>query len=84
MENIIDKMLMSIPYFDIDPDNDTTQVSDKGDYVPILSRVGNKWQLYWSDGENYFIPVEEENTPIEAIQNAYDYCLEKGWIKEDK
>jgi hypothetical protein len=84
MENMIDKMLMSLPYFDIDPDDDTIQVSDKGDYVPILSRVGSKWQLYWSDGEHYYFPVEEENTPTEAIQKAYDYCVEQGWIKKER
>lgn len=60
MENIIDKILMSLPYFDIDPDDDTIQVSDKGDYVPILSRVGSKWQLYWSDGENYSILLKKK------------------------
>lgn len=83
MENIIDKMLMSLPTFDIDPDEGTIQVRDKGEYAPLLRRCGNKWHLYWSDGENYFFPIKEENTPTEAIQKAYDYCVEQGWVKRE-
>lgn len=84
MENIIDKMLMSLPTFDIDPDDGVARMSDKGEYTPLLCLYGSKWHLYWSDGEHYYFPVEEENTPTEAIQKAYDYCVEQGWIKEDK
>ena len=81
MENLIDKMLMSLPTIDIDPDDGVARTSDKGEYIPLLCRCGSKWQLYWSDGEHYYFPVEEENTPTEAIQKAYDYCVEQGWIK---
>lgn len=83
MENIIDKMLMSLPIIDINPDNGVARMSDEGEYVSLLCRYGSKWQLYWADDENYFLPVEEENTPTEAIQKAYDYCVEQGWIKKE-
>lgn len=83
MENIIDKMLMSLPIIDINLDDGVARMSDKGEYAPLLRRCGNKWHLYWSDGENYSFPVKEENTPTEAIQKAYDYCVEQGWIKKE-
>lgn len=28
-------------------------------------------------GDNNYSPVKEENTPTEAIQKAYDYCVEQ-------
>ncbi len=83
MENIIDKMLMSLPTIDINPDDGVARMSDKGEYAPLLRRCANKWHLYWSDGENYSFPVEGANTPTEAIQKAYDYCVEQGWIKKE-
>ena len=39
MENIIDKMLMSLPTFDIDPDEGTIQVRDKGEYAPPFTSL---------------------------------------------
>lgn len=83
MENIIDKMLMALPYIDIDPDDGIPRINDEAEYAPLLCRYGNKWQLYWADDENYFIPIKEEDTPTEAIQKAYDYCIEQGWIKKN-
>lgn len=84
MENMIDKMLMALPYIDIDPDDGIPRINDEAEYTPLLCRYGNKWQLYWADDENYFIPVKEEDTPTEAIQKAYDYCIEQGWIKGEE
>ena len=45
MKNIIDKMLMSLPIIDINPDNGVARISDEGEYVPLLCRYGSKWQL---------------------------------------
>lgn len=83
MENMIDKMLMSLPTFDINPDDGIIQVSDKGEYTPLLCRYGSKWQLYWAVDDDYYVPNIEGNTPTEAIQKAYDYCVEQGWIKKE-
>lgn len=78
----IEQMLTRLPYIDINPDDLVEQLSDDGEYAPLLCRCGNKWQLYWSDGERYFLPIPEEDTPTEAIQKAYDYCVKRGWIKQ--
>ena len=83
MENMIDKMLIALPYIDINPDDGIPRINDEAEYTPLLYRCGNKWQLYWADDENYFIPIKEEDTPTEAIQKAYDYCVEQGWIKKE-
>lgn len=50
-------MLMRLPYIDINPDDLVEQLSDDGEYAPLLCRCGIKWQLYWSDGERYFLPI---------------------------
>lgn len=82
MENMIDKMLMALPYIDIDPDDGIPRINDEAEYTPLLCRYGNKWQLYWADDENYFTPVLPEVTPTDAVRKAYDFCVEQGWIKE--
>lgn len=82
MENIIDKILIALPTFDINIYDGKVQVSDKGVYTPHLFRYGSKWQLYWAVGDYYYLPIIEGNTPTEVIQKAYDYCVEQGWIKE--
>ena len=76
---------MSLPTFDINPDDLVVRMSDKGEYTPFLCLCDDsKWLLYWSDGDdNYYSRVKEENTPTEAIQKAYDYCVEQGWIKKE-
>ena len=38
---MIDKMLMSLPTFDINPDDGIIQVSDKGEYTPPFMSL---WQ----------------------------------------
>lgn len=75
-------MLMRLPYIDINPDDLVEQLSDDGEYAPLLCCCGSKWQLYWSDGERYFLPIPEEDTPTEEIQKAYGYCVKRGWIKQ--
>lgn len=77
---------MSLPTFDINPDDLVVRMSDRGEYTPFLCLCDDsKWLLYWSDGDdNYYSPVKEENTPTEAIQKAYDYCVEQGWIKKEE
>ena len=42
MENIIDKMLMSLPTFDIDPNDLVVRMSDKGEYTPFLCLCDSK------------------------------------------
>jgi hypothetical protein len=80
----IEQMLMALPNLALDPDDDKVQVSDNGELVPLLCRYGGKWKLYWSDGNNWYIHNTECDTPTEAIQKVYDYCVEQGWIKEEE
>lgn len=82
IENTIDKILMLLPTFDINLNDSTVQVSSKGVYTPHLFRYGSKWRFYWAVGDYFYLPIIEGNTPTEAIQKAYDYCVEQGWIKE--
>ena len=41
-------------------------------------------ELYWSDDNNWYIHNTEGDTPTEAIQKTYDYCIEQEWIKEEE
>lgn len=80
----IDQMLMALPNLDIDSD-DMIQVSDKGEFTPLLRRVGSMlWTLYWSDGKICIIFDIEGKTDVETIQKAYNYCVKQGWIKKER
>ena len=80
----IEQMLMALPNLAINPDDGKVLVSDNGWLVPHLCRYRGKWQLYWSNGNYWYIQDTEGDTPTEAIQKAYDYCVEQGWIKEEE
>lgn len=80
----IEQMLMALPNLAINPDDGKVLVSDNGRLVPHLCHYRGKWQLYWSDGNYWYIQDTEGDTPTEAIQKAYNYCVEQEWIKEEE
>lgn len=52
-------------------------------YVPTLYRFEGKWVIDWIDTEESdSIKVIEGMTPFEAAKNAYNWCIEEGYIKD--
>lgn len=52
-------------------------------YVPTLYKFEGKWVIDWIDAEESdSIKVIEGMTPFEAAKNAYNWCVEEGYIKD--
>lgn len=52
-------------------------------YVPTLYRFEGKWIIDWIDTEESdSIKVIEGMTPFETAKNAYNWCVEEGYIKD--
>lgn len=52
-------------------------------YVPTLYKFEGKWVIDWIDAEESdSIKVIEGMTPFEAAKNAYNWCIEEGYIKD--
>lgn len=52
-------------------------------YAPILYKFEGKWVIDWTDEEEGdSIKVIEGDTPFEVAKNAYNWCVEKGYIKD--
>ena len=62
--------------------NDNKEVVDDWGYTPDLYHFDTKWHVSWihCDGGFAFIDFECE-TPEEAIQKAFDWCVELKLIK---
>lgn len=52
-------------------------------YIPTLYKFEGKWVIDWIDAEeNDSIKIIEGVTPFEAAKNAYNWCVEEGYIKD--
>lgn len=52
-------------------------------YIPTLYKFEGTWAIDWIDAEeNDSIKVIKGTTPFEAAKNAYNWCVEKGYIKD--
>lgn len=52
-------------------------------YIPTLYKFEGTWAIDWIDAEESdSIKVIEGKTPFEAAKNAYNWCVEKGYIKD--
>jgi hypothetical protein len=63
-------------------DGDKKVINDWG-YIPNLYHFDTKWHVSWIhyDDGDAFIDFEDE-TPEEAIQKAFDWCVELKLIEE--
>ena len=52
-------------------------------YAPTLYKFEGKWIVDWVEDEDHdSAKVIEGTTPTEAVKNAYNWCVEKGYIKD--
>ena len=52
-------------------------------YIPTLYKFEGEWCVDWVEGEdNDSAKVIKGSTPMEATKNAYDWCVNKGFIKD--
>lgn len=52
-------------------------------YIPTLYKFEGEWVIDWIDAEESdSIKVIEGITPFEAAKNAYNWCVEEGYIKD--
>lgn len=52
-------------------------------YIPTLYKFEGEWGIDWIDAEESdSLKVIKGMTPFEAAKNAYNWCVEKGYIKD--
>lgn len=55
-----------------------------GAYIPTLYKFEGKWVIDWIDAEeDDSIKVIKGTTPFEAAKNAYNWCIEEGYINNN-
>lgn len=60
-----------------------TTTDDYWAYIPTLYKFEGTWVIDWIDAEESdSIKVIKGTTPFEAAKNAYNWCVEKGYIKD--
>lgn len=62
--------------------NDNKEVVDDWGYTPNLYHFDTKWHVSWMHCDDGFAFIDfEGETPEEAIQKAFDWCIELKLIK---
>lgn len=52
-------------------------------YIPTLYKFEGEWAIDWIDSEESdSLEVIKGATPFEAAKNAYNWCVERGYIKD--
>ena len=52
-------------------------------YIPTLYKFEGEWAIDWIDSEESdSLEVIKGATPFEAAKNAYNWCVEEGYIKD--
>lgn len=52
-------------------------------YIPTLYKFEGEWAIDWIDSEESdSLKVIKGMTPFEAAKNAYNWCVEEGYIKD--
>lgn len=74
--------IVALPYFTFKNGKLETTDNDWA-YIPTLYKFEGTWAIDWIDAEESdFIEVIKGATPFEAAKNAYNWCVEKGYIKD--
>lgn len=74
--------IVALPYFTFKNGKLETTDNDWA-YIPTLYKFEGTWAIDWIDAEESdSIEVIKGATPFEAAKNAYNWCVEKGYIKD--
>lgn len=79
-----------LPNLTFDDDDNVIKADNKDGLAPKLQRShsrNNIWYVTWGEEAVFFddvIRLFSGNTPEEAIQEAYDWCLENHLIEEEE
>ena len=78
----LEDYIVALPYFTFENDKLETTDNDWA-YIPTLYKFEGTWVIDWIDAEESdSIKVIKGTTPFEAAKNAYNWCVEKGYIKD--
>lgn len=78
----LEDYIIALPYFTFKNGKLETTDNDWA-YIPTLYKFEGTWAIDWIDAEESdSIKVIKGATPFEAAKNAYNWCVEKGYIKD--
>lgn len=78
----LEDYIVALPYFTFKNGKLETTDNDWA-YIPTLYKFEGTWAIDWIDAEESdSIEVIKGVTPFEAAKNAYNWCVEKGYIKD--
>lgn len=78
----LEDYIIVLPYFTFKNGKLETTDNDWA-YIPSLYKFEGTWAIDWIEAEESdSIKVIKGATPFEAAKNAYNWCVEKGYIKD--
>lgn len=78
----LEDYIIVLPYFTFKNGKLETTDNDWA-YIPTLYKFEGMWAIDWIDAEESdSIKVIKGATPFEAAKNAYNWCVEEGYIKD--
>ena len=83
----LEDYIEALPYLSIESDTSGKMkfITTDNDwaYIPTLYKFEGEWAIDWIDSEESdSLEVIKGITPFEAAKNAYNWCVEKGYIKD--
>ena len=83
----LEDYIEALPYLSVNSDASGKMKFIKTDndwaYIPTLYKFEGEWAIDWIDSEESdSLEVIKGMTPFEAVKNAYNWCVEEGYIKD--
>ena len=84
---MLEDYIEALPYLSVESDASGKMkfITTNNDwaYIPTLYKFEGEWVIDWIDSEESdSLEVIKGITPFEAAKNAYNWCVEKGYIKD--
>lgn len=78
----LEDYLQALPFLKTNDDGSFKTTDDAWAYTPTLCKSEKRWCINWVDEDLIAIKDIYGHTPTEAAEKAYNWCIDKGLIKD--